>query len=198
MRRIKQKPLGNTRSFPLIQRRGLLGLVVVGLTITLLCIQLFFGQFMRVASNSMTPAVVSDDILFVTYSEPSPGDIVVVDDGQYRVLRRLTGVAGDDVEITPHGLVRNEKMLKPNGLVATWQPAPEVSTSQKQIPNRTRARLRKNRLIQVPPSFVHVSCDLARFCRKSPIHGLVPTEHIYGRAVFQWPERTESPADEHN
>ena len=196
MRRIKQKPLG-TRSFPLIQRRGLLGLVVVGLTITLMYSAVLWPiHACRKQFNDA--AVVSDDILFVTYSEPSPGDIVVVDDGQYRVLRRLTGVAGDDVEITPHGLVRNEKMLKPNGLVATWQPAPEVSTSQKQIPNRTRARLRKNRLIQVPPSFVHVSCDLARFCRKSPIHGLVPTEHIYGRAVFQWPERTESPADEHN
>ncbi|MGC6418083.1 MAG: signal peptidase I [Bradymonadia bacterium] len=192
MRRIKQKPLGNTRPFPLFQRRGLLGLVIVTLTIILLCLQLFFGQFMRVASNSMTPSVVSGDVLFVTYSDPSPGDIVVVDDGQYRVLRRLTGVAGDDVEITPHGLVRNEKLLKPNGLMADWRSVPELLSSQKQIPNKTRARLRRNRLIQVPPSFVHVSCDLARFCRKSPIHGLVPTEHIYGHVIFQWPERTNT------
>ena len=92
MRRIKQKPLGNTRSFPLIQRRGLLGLVVVGLTITLLCIQLFFGQFMRVASNSMTPAVVSDDILFVTYSEPSQvtsSSLMMVNTACYVVLQAL-------------------------------------------------------------------------------------------------------------
>lgn len=192
MARLRRRQIRGPRTFPGIHRKEIIGLVLFLTLISLLAFQLFIGQVMRVASDTMAPTIQVEDVILVSYSDGDPGDIVVVDDGQYQVLRRLIGVPGDSIELTNKGPLRNETRLVPVGLQAKWVTTTELGDRAKGLPNRSRLNLRQNRIVQVPPDFVYVGCDLARFCRRSPIKGLVPRDHLMGRVIDQWPDRAAS------
>ncbi|MEE2756782.1 MAG: signal peptidase I [Myxococcota bacterium] len=192
MARLRRRPIRSPSTFPAIRRKELIGLAVILSVLMLLAFQLFIGQLMRVASDTMSPTIQLGDVILVSYSDGEPGDVVVVDDGQYQVLRRLVGVPGDEIELTNKGPLRNETRLVPDGLQANWVKTTELGDRAKGLPNRSRLNLRQNRLVQVPPDFVYVGCDLARFCRRSPINGLVPRDHLMGRVINQWPDRADS------
>ncbi|MBV70511.1 MAG: signal peptidase I [Myxococcales bacterium] len=189
MARLRRRQIRGPRTFPGIRRKEIVGLVLFLTIVSLLAFQLFIGQVMRVASDTMSPTIQAEDVILVSYSDGDPGDVVVVDDGQYQVLRRLIGVPGDNIELTNKGPLRNETRLVPVGLQAEWVTTTELGDRAKGLPNRSRLNLRQNRIVQVPPDFVYVGCDLARFCRRSPIKGLVPKDHLMGRVINQWPDR---------
>jgi signal peptidase I len=194
MARIRSKPLKRTNRMPRFKRKSLAGISIFILSMAVLLTHLFVGQFMRVKSERLAPTIQLDDIVFVAYSPGEPGGIVVVGDGNLRVLRRLVGVSGDHIQVRAGGVFRNHERLHAQGTKSIWKYDPPETPVEKRKTRTQKERKAAQVGTVVPDGFVYVSCEVPRLCRNSSIDGLVRREQLGGRVVYHWPQRPGSMA----
>ena len=97
MGRIRFKPTHGSR-LARVRRKNRVGMAIVVLAAVLMLKHVLFGQPMRLEGDSLSPAVRDGDFIYVQYGRGAPGEIVVVEHDELRVLRRLVGLEGDRVE----------------------------------------------------------------------------------------------------
>ena len=180
---------------PRFKRKNALGLAILFLLFSISLNHLFYGQLMRVKSELLMPIIGINDVVFVDYSRGEPGNIVVVDTGELQVLRRLVGLAGDEVQIHAGGIFRNGRRLKVAGIKPLWGP---IQPSRKTKGPKRKSKPMTEEGIAVPEGFAFVTCDVPRLCTKSSIDGLVPLEQVAGHVVYHqttpWTTRETSGA----
>lgn len=123
---------------------------------------------LRVDGDSMQPNLHDADRLLYTksYEEPTRGDVVIVEDGQGDLLKRVVAIGGDTVEIRDdiafvNGVPeQNARIVLARGSGVTLHP------------------------ITVPQGHVFVLGDNRPISYDSRIMGTVPLERIKGKAVF--------------
>ena len=85
---------------------------------------LFLFGVTQAPDESMRPAVREGDLVvyYRLQRDYAAGDLVVVDDGGTREVRRVVAVAGDEVDFSADGLVINGYLQSEQGIYAETEP----------------------------------------------------------------------------
>jgi signal peptidase I len=85
---------------------------------------LFLFGVVQAPDESMRPAVREGDLVvyYRLQRDYAAGDLVVVDDGGEREVRRVVAVAGDEVDFSADGLVINGYLQSEQGIYAETEP----------------------------------------------------------------------------
>ncbi|MFQ5608162.1 MAG: signal peptidase I [Candidatus Zixiibacteriota bacterium] len=157
--------------------------VVVIALVAATLLRVFVVSAYRVSSSSMEDTLLAGDYIFVNklaykYREPNSGDIVVFEyplnrDRHY--IKRVAALPGQTVEII-------DKVLYVDGLVA------EIPPDSKHTDGATLSADLSNRdnfgPLQIPLGNIFVLGDNRDDSRDSRFWGMVPMDHIKGRAIF--------------
>lgn len=157
---------------------------------TTLIFVLLFKAFLfdayKIPSSSMENTLQINDRIFVNkfiydFTDVEVGDIVVFktqglsiyDPEKPYYIKRVTGVAGDTIEITQDGyIIRNGELLD----------NPEFIKENFYVPYRGRTKF------TVPEGEIYMFGDNSEFSFDSRAWGGVPLENVVGQAVFRyWP-----------
>lgn len=195
---------------------GAAALLVLSLALT----RLVFFELVRVRGNTMAPAAMHDDILLVAnLGRPGLGAVVLLEDRNREVLRRVVGVPGDRMATAEGVLTRNGVPLEttPSGVFETYEgkdetdrrPHGQTMAIERFADGRGHGILgdhdgaaRPWRFdlpeIEVPPGHVFVLCDNRRTCPLDDASGVVALDRIAGvaRSVMWYGEaRVVPPPD---
>ncbi len=195
----------------------------LGLLLALLVTRLVFFELVRVRGGTMAPAVLEGDVLLVaSLGAPALGSVVLVEQGEREVLRRVVGLAGDRMATADGVLVRNGAPLETEALgvfgwrAATAGDAPARPHRQALVVERF-ADGRQHRVlgdhdgaarpwrldmpeVEVPPGHVFVLCDNRRICPLDEQAGPVALDRINGVArsvVWRGGARVEAPGGDY-
>lgn len=141
---------------------------------------LFLYQPVKVEGTSMMPALVDQERIFINkfvyrfgLGDVSRGDMVVFwfpHDPSKSYIKRVIGLPGDEVEVDRGAVFVNGRRLEEDYVPAEYR-------DQASMPRRT-----------VPPGEYFVLGDHRSSSNDSRSWGMVPRQHIYGKAVFvYWP-----------
>ena len=110
---------------PSLPRQLLLLLLKVGMVLGFVAmVFLFLFGVVQAPDESMRPAVREGDLVvyYRLQRDYAAGDLVVVDDGGEREVRRVVAVAGDEVDFSADGLVINGYLQSEQGIYAETEP----------------------------------------------------------------------------
>lgn len=177
----------------------------IGLVLALIVTRLVFFELVRVRGATMAPNALEGDVLLVaSLGEPTLGSVVLVEQGEREVLRRVVGLPGDHMSTVDGVLVRNGVPLDTEAVgLFGWRAAEDgeaVARPHRQgllierfADGRAHYLLgdhdgaaRPWRLelpeVQVPPGHVFVLCDNRRTCPLDEQSGPVALDRINGVA----------------
>ena len=102
---------------------------------------LFLFGVTQAPDESMRPAVREGDLVvyYRLQRDYAAGDLVVVDDGGTREVRRVVAVAGDEVDFSADGLVINGYLQSEQGIYAETEPFADGITYPVESPTRSRS-----------------------------------------------------------
>lgn len=85
---------------------------------------LFLFGVVQAGDESMRPAVREGDLVvyYRLQKDYAAGDVIVVDDGDEKEVRRVIAVAGDEVDFTSDGLMINGYLQSEQGIYAETEP----------------------------------------------------------------------------
>ena len=110
---------------PSLPRQLVLLLLKVGMVLGFVAmVFLFLFGVVQAPDESMRPAVREGDLVvyYRLQRDYAAGDLVVVDDGGEREVRRVVAVAGDEVDFSADGLVINGYLQSEQGIYAETEP----------------------------------------------------------------------------
>ena len=155
--------------------------IIVALVLTLI-IRTYVIQAFKIPSGSMLPTLQIGDKLFVNkylyrFKSPKRGDIVVFKypvDPKKDFIKRLVGLAGDEVEIREGKIYVNGKALEDSrtfGKFYYYNHDPYGGPRE---------------IIKVPAESYFVLGDNSANSQDSRFWGFVPKKNMLGKAVFRW------------
>lgn len=159
--------------------RPLLSLILVLAVISLLICRAFFGYMVRAQGDTMAPAIEPDTWLWVSFDDPSAGQIVLVDGEDSRTLRRVIGVPGDTISINGDRILRNGTLMNTAQLNGTFDEESSASTPQSSSPIT-------DDVIVVTEGSFYLHCDQLWLCRDAEHTGLVEGELVVGPISELW------------
>lgn len=157
--------------------------VVAIALVSAILLRVFVVSAYRVSSSSMEDSLIEGDYIFVNklafkYREPKSGDIVVFEyplNRERDYIKRVAALPGQTVEII-------DKVLYVDGLVANIPP------HSKNIDGNVLSADLSNRdnfgPVQIPLGHIFALGDNRDDSRDSRFWGLVPMDHLKGRAIF--------------
>lgn len=200
-----------TRHFPW---RRALQICIFALLVGVLALRLFVFQLAFVHGVMMAPALLEGDIVSVLKrGQPKLGDVVVVDNGQRAVWRRVLGGPGDEIGTEDGVLTRNGVPLDTQmaGFFGYYEGEERVERRQQRLIETLedgrshvvlgdhQGALRPWRLnfepVEVPPEHFFVFCDNRAACPLDELSGVVHQDAIDGiasRLLWYGDNRMES------
>ncbi len=200
--------------------RSLLKAAALLLLVVVVGARLLIVELVSVMGNTMAPNVLEGDVLMVMRrAAPRLGDVVLVENGDRAVLRRVLALPGDSVAAVEGVLVRNDIPLETRigGNFAyhdgTGEDADRPRRQQLFFEHledrRTHAALGDHvgaarpwalelPRIEVPSGHIFVLCDNRRVCPLDELAGVVPRAWVKGVARYaMWfgDARVEAPPD---
>lgn len=133
-------------------------------------VRLFFIDIAYVSGDSMLNTIENKDrVLFSRVSEPTTGDIVVVEtNSENKLIKRVIAVAGDTIEIKGGVLYVNEQLVK-EGYIK--EPMEETDFSK----------------ITVPEGEIFVMGDNRNNSADSRYYGTFDLEEdLIGKVIYEW------------
>ena len=111
-----EQPLGTQLILLLLKVAMVLGFIAM--------VFLFLFGVVQVGDESMRPAVREGDLVvyYRLQKDYVAGDLVVVDDGDEKEVRRVIAVAGDEVDFTADGLMINGYLQSESSIYAETEP----------------------------------------------------------------------------
>ncbi len=192
----------------------------LGLVAALALTRLVFFELVQVRGDTMAPNAMEGDILLISsLATPSLGSVVLVEQGEREVLRRVVALAGDHVATVDGVIERNGHPLRTERIgVFGWlrasaeadaRPHRQVLLDERFADGRRHRILgdhdgaaRPWRLdmpeLEVPPGHVFVLCDNRRICPLDDQAGPVALHRITGvaRSVLWLGDAREVPPAE--
>jgi signal peptidase I len=204
---------------PLPVRRALRWAVVASL-FALLAGRLFFAELVGVRGNTMAPAVLDGDALFILrHASPRLGDVVLVEHADRAVLRRVVGLPSETVGAADGILTRGGLPLETH-IEGTFTYLERTDAEGEAPPPRRQhhaveaiSETRSHRILgdqvgatppwslelptlDVPPGHLFLLCDNRRTCPLDELAGIVPAAWVRGVArylVWRGEARVEGP-----
>lgn len=180
----------------------------VGLLLSLIVTRLVFFELVQVRGDTMAPNAMEGDVLLVSsLGDPTLGSVVLVEQAEREVLRRVVGLAGDHIATADGVLLRNGVPLDTaktgvfGWLRRTDETEDSVRPHRQALVDEAFADGRWHHIlgdhdgaarpwrlelpeVQVPPGHVFVLCDNRRICPLDDQAGPVAIDRIGG--VARW------------
>lgn len=148
--------------------------IVIGLILAFI-INTFVFQIVHVYGASMEPNFHNNDIVFVEkwtgqWGEYEAGDVVIIDgvkvsrERSEALIKRVIGVAGDEIWVEDGDLYRNGKVIQ-----------------EEYIQEEMGGRVEK---ITIPDGFIYAMGDNRNHSSDSRVFGPFPLDKVRGKVIF--------------
>lgn len=145
--------------------------ILLGLILAMV-VKFFVADIVHVRGESMEPTIQNKDILVMEkvsyyFKEPKVGDVVIVtfDNYEERLIKRVVGVPGDEIEIKDGFLYRNGKKVEEPYIKEKMEGDEE--------------------LVEIPKGYVFVLGDNRNNSLDSRYFGAAKFSEIDGKVLFE-------------